>query len=817
MNNIDIQSQEIGNLLKQIPMRTIIDNMQGGLCVFEIDDELRYLYVNDGFFSMLGYAREEYFELMADGEKKLFSMSDKKKALGLVQQSLRTGETVDFDYHVLDKDGNRQCHHLRGLPLQVAEYEKPIFIAIITDVTEIENTRTLLEKQYRKTQRMYKREMRYLDGISQAIPSSLKVNLTTGIIEFHRSNLEGAPFCQENVVYEESLEKILECLGDEEERDAFRRCFSRDKLLTLFEAGEREAEMEYRRKTGENEFLWVRTYMKLLRDPDSDDVIGVAYTRNAENEKSRMTTSRMLLNQLHVATDQLYVYVMALDFNDYTYDVIQEDHKQAICFPMHGDIADLVSILYGCYHPDSYEYLDTIKSLPNMMAKFVSRNELNYEAKIFRNGREIWYRHKIIPVENEKGKHPYYLVMTLDITHDKVAEAELKNALLEAKAAGKAKQDFLAHMSHEMRTPLNGIKGILDIMHQRPELAHDRMLDDAIMSVNHLSGLINDVLDMAKIESGSIELRRNIMSFEELQEYLHSIIAPMADEKGITYTCICSREMPYIFADTGRVKQVLINLLTNAVKYTRPGGRVDYRCEYRTLDKDRIRISMVIEDNGIGMSAEFLKSAFVPFERAEVARALYSGTGLGLPITKSLVDLMHGGIEIESEPEHGTRVTVTLDADVVDESSESFARYQQCIAETGLETILIQGKHVLLVEDNTVNMEIAEYNLMSMGLTCDKAYDGEEALEKYLNMPAGNYDIIFTDIMMPKKDGLMLAKEIRTANRPDSKTIPIVAMTANAFTEDITKSMESGMNYHLSKPFDIKDMRGILVKEFSTR
>ena len=171
-----------------------------------------------------------------------------------------------------------------------------------------------------------------------------------------------------------------------------------------------------------------------------------------------MTTSRMLLNQLHVATNQLYVYVMALDFGDYTYDVIQEDHKQSVHFPLHGDIGALVNVLYAEYHPDSYGFLDIIGSYPTMMAKFVGRRELVYEVRVMRGGAEVWYEHKIIPVEHEKGRQPYYLVMTLDITGKKQAEAELKKALEEAKAAGKAKQDFLAHMSHEMRTPLNGIK-----------------------------------------------------------------------------------------------------------------------------------------------------------------------------------------------------------------------------------------------------------------------------------------------------------------------------------------------------------------------
>ncbi len=812
----NISDKELSDLLKEIPIHIIMDNMQGGFGLIEMGNDFKVLYLNQCFFDMVGYTAGEYQSMPVEERVKLVSVKDDRSILEGIRKSVIDGELVDLAYSIHSKNNGIRRHHLKGVPMQCTTYQNPIFIMMVTDITEQESTRLSLERQYKKAQRMYKREMRYMESMSQAILSSLKANLTKGMVEFHRTSIGGEYSDQEKESYEESLRRIAEKISDEEERKAFLMCFNREKLLTLFEAGEREAEIEYRHTTGQNEFLWMRTYMKLLRDPESNDVIGVAYTRNAENEKNRMTTSRMLLNQLHVATDQLYAYVMALDFSNYTYDVIQEDHKHSVNFPLHGDIRELTEILYQEYHPDSYDFLDVIGSYPNMMARFVSRNELIYEALVLRGGKEIWYEHKIIPVARENSGQPYYLVMTLDITANKMAEANLKKALQEAKAAGKAKQDFLSHMSHEMRTPLNGIKGLLDIMHQRPELEHDKMLSDAIMSVNHLTGLINDVLDMAKIESGKIELRRNIVSFMEMKDYLDAIIGSMAEQKNITYTYYQDIEQNiHVYSDAGRIKQILTNLLTNAIKYTQPGGQVAYRCGYRHIDTSRVRIHMIVEDSGIGMSREYLEKIYVPFERDEPAKALYNGTGLGLSIVKSLVDLMDGRIEIESEPGKGTKITITLDADVVDEASEHFVRYQHCLAETGFEEKCLQGKHALLVEDNIVNMEIAEYNIRSMGLTCDKAYDGEEALKMYLEAPSCSYDIIFTDIMMPKKDGLTLARDIRSSGCKDAVTVPIVAMTANAFTEDIDKSMESGMNYHLSKPFDVKDIRGILVKEFS--
>ncbi len=803
-------------LIRQIPMELLLNSVDCGLCLLEVGDTIRYLYANDGYFVMLGYTREEFMQIVQNGAEQMFSPSSTKKSNQAIRHAVKSGETVELDYIVRLRNETKQYHHMKCVPIQKQGLENPKVIAIITDVTDKETLRISIEKQYRKSQRLYKREMRYLEGLSGAIIAALKADLTTEIVEFHRINSSNGFIYFEKEQYQECLNKISEGIEDEEEKEAFIRCFDREKLLTLFEQGEHEVELEYRRNVNGQKFIWVRTYAKLLREPESQNIIVVAYTRNAENEKRRMTTSRMLLNQLHVATDQLYVNVVALDYNDYSYDVIQENHNLSPINKINGSIQDLVESLYDQYHPDSVEFLDTISSLPNMLGRFVGRNELVFDAKVFFHGMEKWYRHKILPVANEKGKQPYYLVMTQDITGEKQSEDSLKKALIEAKAAGKAKQDFLAHMSHEMRTPLNGIKGTLDIMRQRCELKDDKMLGDAIMSVNHLSGLINDVLDMAKIESGKIELKRNIVSIKELGEYINTLILPMAERKNITYQCKHDwSQFPYIYADMGRIRQILTNLLTNAVKYTDPGGMVSLGFEYRQLEAEQIRLKMVIEDNGIGMSQDYLKSAFVPFERADAAKAISNGTGLGLPITKRLTDLMNGTIEIESQVEKGTRVTVTLDVDLVDESSENFLRYRQCIDDTENDLMSFVGKHVLLVEDNIVNMEIAEYNICSMGMTCEKTYDGEAAWQKYMEMPEGTYDIIFTDIMMPKKDGLTLARDIRSSGKRDSKSIPIVAMTANAFTDDIEKSLESGMNYHLSKPFDMKDMKGILLREFS--
>lgn len=384
-------------------------------------------------------------------------------------------------------------------------------------------------------------------------------------------------------------------------------------------------------------------------------------------------------------------------------------------------------------------------------------------------------------------------------------------ALREASAA---KTNFLSNMSHEIRTPLNGVKSMLDFLKQRPELENDHQLNSAILSVNHLTGLINDILDMSKIESKTFSLKPVLTSYSEIHEYINSIITPLAKEKNINYTSdIQPCKFKYIYADAGRLKQILINLLSNAVKYTNDNGSVHFGVEIDDSVNNTMLFTFTVADTGIGMSEEFIKRAFDPFEQESRSRFV-QGTGLGLSITKSLVDIMNGSIDIHSEVGIGTTITVKLK--IVGANSSDLEESEKDIYNTvnNFDNLDLSEKRALIVEDNELNMEIAQIQLTSMGLSVESASNGSEAVEMFNRSPEGYYDIIFMDIMMPVMDGLTAAKEIRALPRNDAPTVPIVAMTANAFVEDIHKSLENGMNYHLSKPFEVSQMKEILARVF---
>ena len=403
--------------------------------------------------------------------------------------------------------------------------------------------------------------------------------------------------------------------------------------------------------------------------------------------------------------------------------------------------------------------------------------------------------------------------VTIETTEERRKQRQLEDALCEAEQAAQAKQDFLSNMSHEIRTPLNGIKGMLDLLHQRGELRDDTYINNALNATDHLTALINDILDMSRIDSGKVELKPIATSCAELLDYIDSIIAPMAQEKGISLTNETDfRDCEFVMADSGRLKQIMLNILTNAVKYTNYGGRVRSVFKLRRLSEGRAALLFSVTDSGIGMSSDFIRRAFEPFEQ-EKADGARPGTGLGLAITRRLINLMHGTISIDSEQGVGTSVNIEIELDTATEDDLE----QRSTASKEPKTLMLNRKRALIAEDNELNMEIADIQIRSFGLKTDRAFDGQQAVEMFNASRPGYYDIIFMDIMMPKLDGLEATKQIRSSERPDAASVKIIAMTANAFIEDIHKSRESGMDMHLSKPFDRKDLAAVLSSAFGAQ
>ena len=390
--------------------------------------------------------------------------------------------------------------------------------------------------------------------------------------------------------------------------------------------------------------------------------------------------------------------------------------------------------------------------------------------------------------------------------NDELRQAQVvaAEALQSAERASKAKTDFLSNMSHDIRTPMNAIIGITTLMknelHQPEKLAEH--LGKLETSGQLLLGIINNILDMSRIESGKTTLNVEKMNLPQQVSQLDSIIRQQAGQRRQTFTVNTHLQHENVLADPNRLNQVLMNILSNAVKYTPKGGHIRLEVEELPRNEHFARYRFVVQDDGIGMSEEFQKTLFEPFTREEKSGTnKVQGTGLGMAITKSIVDLMGGTIHVESTPGKGTRFEVVLEFPI--DAEADTVQEAQVLPEEAEETSPLSGMKFLCAEDNAINAEILELLLESKGAHCKIYPNGQEIVDAFASVKPGEYDMILMDVQMPVMDGLEATRRIRNGENPLGRIIPILAMTANAFLEDMQKSKEAGMDVHLSKPVDI--------------
>lgn len=383
--------------------------------------------------------------------------------------------------------------------------------------------------------------------------------------------------------------------------------------------------------------------------------------------------------------------------------------------------------------------------------------------------------------------------------------AQVEAARREADAANQAKSAFLSNMSHDIRTPMNAIVGLAEVAAAKPN--DQAVVNDCLhkirLSSRHLLGLINDVLDMSKIESGKLTLSTGVVSLDETVDNVVGIIRSQIKERNLRFDVhVGDIVSESVYCDGVRLNQVLLNLLSNAVKFTPEGGQVALSVSQRPSQDGDARVTTVfrVRDTGIGMSPEFQERMFESFEREARDNVHQTeGTGLGMAIVKSIVDKMGGTIEVQSALGQGTAFTITLDFDradaVVEKSAQPSADVQS-----------IDGKRVLLAEDQALNWEVARALLSAYGLELAWAHDGKECVEMFAASAEGYYDAILMDVQMPVMDGYEATRAIRALSRADAGNVPIVAMTANVFAQDIEESLACGMNAHASKPIDAKQL-----------
>lgn len=380
-----------------------------------------------------------------------------------------------------------------------------------------------------------------------------------------------------------------------------------------------------------------------------------------------------------------------------------------------------------------------------------------------------------------------------------------------ALAANAAKTAFLARMSHDIRTPLNGILGLIEIeeLHEDDVDAARKNRAKARIAANHLLSLINDILEMGRIENGKLTLEHVSFNLEDLCNDAIVLCKLRASDRNITTQDQSAHPLcnPHVMGSPTHVRQIIINLLDNSIKYNKDGGTVAFTSQIKPIDDSQVLFCFNVSDTGIGMSPEFLKHIYEPFaQEGNDARSKFQGTGMGMPIVKSLIDMMGGTIEISSEVGVGSTFNVQIPLDIDKNPQAREGADEQAIS------CSLAGMNVLLAEDNELNAEIAQALLESEGIVVTRAADGKEAVELYTSRPAGSFDAILMDIMMPGMDGYEATRAIRLSEKADAADIPIIALTANAFAEDAKAAHDASMNAHLPKPLDFNKLKNILAR-----
>ena len=501
-----------------------------------------------------------------------------------------------------------------------------------------------------------------------------------------------------------------------------------------------------------------------------------------------------LFSKLSVNVDDVFLMV---DANDLRVEYVSPNIEKLVGISEQQVLDDIHEIEHLIRTDESVHILDQLSTiLPG------EQREWDREYIHQKTGEELWFR-VVVFCTDIQGEKKYILDLS-DRTKDKKINQRLEDAFHTAENANRAKTTFLNNMSHDIRTPMNAIIGFTNIaMKHEPEPEVRSCLEKIRESSDHLLTLINDVLDISRIESGKIKFAPIGVDIVEVADTVLSIMYGFLSNRNITFhTHLAIPETRYVLADAVRIREVLVNILGNAVKFTGDGGSITFTSDYLPGADDRHMIVRYrVTDTGVGMTKEFVKHIFDEFSQEESsARTYYKGSGLGMAISKRYVDLMGGNISVESEKGKGSTFTVELPLELTE------ADKVQKQASPGDSTDLA-GVKILMAEDNDLNAEIAMVQLEELGIHITRASDGKEALKIFASNQPGTFDIIFMDIMMPKMNGYEATKAIRALqNRPDARTIPIIAMTANAFAEDVQASLDAGMNGHLSKPIVIDEV-----------
>ena len=619
----------------------------------------------------------------------------------------------------------------------------------------------------------------------------------------------------EECSYDKFLDSVSWDLSDSE-KEKFMANMDASYLMDAFITGKYELWFDINKPNFEGESFWTRNTVILTQEKDTGDILGLAVVKNITSNYKREEEKVYQLEIINaLSIDYTNVFMVNLMTNRIRIvrmnDVAGAFYSDELGEQYYDDALEFyidVSV-----YADDRDMMRMAFSRDNILRQLIKRETfyVNFRSNI--NNKLQYMKLKVVRIGDIKETGNFLLAfMNVDdeIEHEMKQKKLLQDTLSMAESASHAKTMFLSNMSHDIRTPMNAIIGFttLALNHISEQAMVKTYLDKIKSSSNHLLSLINDVLDMSRIESGKMKINKTVSTVEKIVGDVDTVMQSQIQMKHLEYSLIKRGNLTRpVMMDGLRLNQILINIVGNAVKYTPEYGKVQFMItEMPSISDNTSSYQFRIKDNGIGMSKKFLEKIFTPFERDEnKAIAKIQGTGLGLAITKSLVDIMEGSIFVKSEEGKGSEFLVCFDLENAKKGELSVEEKKENVYESSV-IDSFKDVRILLVEDNELNREIATELLKSVGFILDEAENGSQAVQMVNDSPAGYYKVILMDVMMPVMNGYESTKKIRSLEDKAKANVPIIAMTANAFEEDKNQAIECGMDKFVSKPFDINDL-----------
>ena len=689
----------------------------------------------------------------------------------------------------------------------------------MTDENKVQGSERISTK-LKQTAEELKKERMFLDVLCRDCISVYYLDLNKDTMEVLKLN--GAANAAQIIgtqtrqvtVYSDTLQNYCEHYVIDAEKKDFLKAMSCAHLIEKLKEGERYV-YRYQSVPNKDGHCHFDAQVTRIMEDEFDGTALLAFRRvdevvtaerNYQKKIEEALQKEKISNEILMAISKIYYAIFRIDLENDTYEEISSDSKIHHLTGKSGTAStEMRELCRSFVVPEYQERILQFFDIHTLADRLKDEDTIA-EEYLAQDGN--WHTARfIVKRRSAQGKVTHVLYVTRLISDAKRREQNWIAIAEEANKANQAKTDFLRHMSHDIRTPLNGILGMIEIAdrHKGDTKKLYECRSKVLSSMEYLLSIVNNVLDIGKLESGEIILEHKSFNLITLLMKQLTVIGMQANENGINFEG--GKEMSvirhrYLIGSPVHLNRILMNLASNAIKYNHKGGTVTLYCTEISSDETTVVYEFVCKDTGIGMSEAFQKTAFDPFtQEGKETVTTYSGSGLGLSIVKKMVEKMNGTIRLESTENIGTTFVITIPFEIDRKAQdEAEGKYVPTV-------VNLKGKRALLVEDNELNIEIAQLMLEDQGLAVDVVRNGKEAVDKYAYLPSGSYDFIFMDIMMPVMDGLEATRRIRAMDKADAKTIPIIAMTANAFQDDIRQSREAGMNAHLMKPLDEEKLR----------